>query len=730
MGDKGIKIKFNNFKPFDENYQTITKKPITLVYGPNSAGKSSLIDALMYYENLQSAHLEELSDPDYLNVKNKYFAGDAVDLGGFKNIVHQKDTTRKINYVATYNDRGHFKKFIPGFEEIEELLNAFLNEYSDNYLGNNYDYIEKRLRENDEKKQEGKEQKNDSLNKVIKSYAWFLVNSTSRRKMFHLLLRRDSNQNIDYSSQAHCVDSYISYLIDGIMGIESIKIQNEVACDESGKLYTKLYFLINDKIVFDVKFGKFKTYYEVYNHSIFSQLIEIDKKKNSIIHFGNNNTFKFNMFVFPSPFIFSHLRSSDNYLKTIVLEIMHQIQTNKSVSAVQYIGPLRLIPSKSDLFQSSTNKKNNNKRTKEGSPYSGHQKIQSYIKNNYFYKLLFLSESIEKFLSEIISKITNSYLVKKIKVVGEYVESLEKKIKNIQNIVIKYITWTMYGLFMFLPATIVLTVSVLVYVAALLALLVVLLVFIILLLPPSLLIIIWKYANNLSILLRKHIAKIKSIFLGHVSLSTLGAVTTEKMWSDFVASEEIQKKINNWLGNEKMKTQYEVHIETKKPNWLGKLFGKKEKKQLSFLDKRSSTIVYPNEMGTGISQVLPILIASKIRHESTIFIEQPELHLHPALQSELADEFISSAKKRKNDFFIETHSEHLLLRMMKRMKQTSEGTLKDKKHALRPEDINLLYVDTNKGKTFILELELDEDGTLLDPWPGGFFEEGFNERFF
>ena len=202
------------------------------------------------------------------------------------------------------------------------------------------------------------------------------------------------------------------------------------------------------------------------------------------------------------------------------------------------------------------------------------------------------------------------------------------------------------------------------------------------------------------------------------------------MWSDFVMSKAIQKEINIWLGNKNLKSHYLINIETIKSGLIKRMFGGNNMLRLGFIDTTTNIMVYPNEMGTGISQVLPILISAKMRKDSTIFIEQPELHLHPALQSELADEFIVSTNNRNNSFMIETHSEHLLLRMMKRMRQTHEGTLEDENLKLTPDDIALLYIDTDGENTYILELELDEDGTLLDPWPGGFFEEGFKERFF
>ena len=152
--------------------------------------------------------------------------------------------------------------------------------------------------------------------------------------------------------------------------------------------------------------------------------------------------------------------------------------------------------------------------------------------------------------------------------------------------------------------------------------------------------------------------------------------------------------------------------------------------ELYFEDINNHAKVHNREMGLGITQLLPIIGNCTVRESSVIAIEQPELHLHPSLQSKVADILIESCAKRNNFFLVETHSEHLLLRIMKRMRQTAEGTLEDENLRLTPDDVAVLYVDNDGEKTYILELELDEDGTLLDPWPGGFFEEGFAERFF
>jgi predicted ATPase len=114
----------------------------------------------------------------------------------------------------------------------------------------------------------------------------------------------------------------------------------------------------------------------------------------------------------------------------------------------------------------------------------------------------------------------------------------------------------------------------------------------------------------------------------------------------------------------------------------------------------------------------------------TILIEQPELHLHPAQQAELGDLFINAALgEQKNTIIIETHSEHLLLRLMRRMRETVNENLPKGMPPVSPDDVAILYVQPTQAGSVVRVLELDAEGQLLDPWPGGFFEEGFRERF-
>lgn len=136
-------------------------------------------------------------------------------------------------------------------------------------------------------------------------------------------------------------------------------------------------------------------------------------------------------------------------------------------------------------------------------------------------------------------------------------------------------------------------------------------------------------------------------------------------------------------------------------------------------------------VGTGISQIVPIITALILEDVNVIMVEQPELHIHPRMQVQLGELIVNALmSKRKNNekqklLLIETHSEALLLRLMRRIREPSEAG-----HRLKPEDLAVYYVDMVDGGTKITKrIEIDADGDFIDGWPGGFFEEAYVEKF-
>jgi len=152
--------------------------------------------------------------------------------------------------------------------------------------------------------------------------------------------------------------------------------------------------------------------------------------------------------------------------------------------------------------------------------------------------------------------------------------------------------------------------------------------------------------------------------------------------------------------------------------------------ELTLIDRRSETIVSHRDVGIGVSQVLPVLVGAYAAKNQIIAIEQPEIHLHPALQADLGDVFLQSALgENRNRFLIETHSEHLLLRIMRRMRQTADGELPEGIPKIQPKDVMVLFVEPDGPRSIIREMPLNEYGDLVKAWPGGFFEEGLREVF-
>jgi predicted ATPase len=123
------------------------------------------------------------------------------------------------------------------------------------------------------------------------------------------------------------------------------------------------------------------------------------------------------------------------------------------------------------------------------------------------------------------------------------------------------------------------------------------------------------------------------------------------------------------------------------------------------------------DVGFGISQVLPVLVQCFYAPpESIILMEQPEIHLHPSAQSALADVMIDVINSRENgkdrniQLIIETHSEHFLRRLQRRI---AENTVKKEK-------VSAYFANISKTPATLEPLQIDIFGNIRN-WPENFF---------
>lgn len=123
------------------------------------------------------------------------------------------------------------------------------------------------------------------------------------------------------------------------------------------------------------------------------------------------------------------------------------------------------------------------------------------------------------------------------------------------------------------------------------------------------------------------------------------------------------------------------------------------------------------DIGFGVSQVLPVLVLCYYAPRgATILLEQPELHLHPSVQSKLADVLIDAAKHRGVQIIVESHSEHLLKRLQRRVAE----------EWLSPDDVTLYFCEQDGAESELCRLDLDEYGNIRN-WPADFFGDEFGE---
>lgn len=215
-------------------------------------------------------------------------------------------------------------------------------------------------------------------------------------------------------------------------------------------------------------------------------------------------------------------------------------------------------------------------------------------------------------------------------------------------------------------------------------------------------------------------------------------------------SDEFIEEVGNWLGDEdkldsrctverrlSLKLDYSNPIvqmmmsgrafDDAEHDWSLDLYNTTTESRLVVV-ANSGIELHPHEVGIGISQVVPVIVTALDKEERMLAIEQPELHVHPRLQAAMGDLFIEAIATKKHRFIIETHSEHLILRLLRRIRETEAGKAPENRH-LRTDELGIYYFKQVDGATRETRIDVDVDGEFIQPWPDDFFEIDFHERF-
>lgn len=593
-------IRVGNFKAFADP-QRIPIRPLTLIYGANSSGKSSILHSLIF-----ARHALETGE---LDVHRTTVGGESVDLGGFRQFVHHRNADSNVQFeweinTASFSDRLH--ELLPGikrasiglsigYSNLDKALAEAIGSITPQKI---LDYL---VIEAQKKNDRIEEEKLKSLLATAEDKLTFeevsRVKSKLRIEACWLVLNNSKFMNMSIRSSGHLqLDTFdrehpaTRFLIENL--IKAFSTTDHVDQDEINALGATI-----DGMVPRISFTVSKLFP--------SRLIEPDDT-------GNPLRVKSLVTVKKETRPEDLKKVIELYLPSILEEILIGIseQINFEINQLSYLGPLRAYPPRHIGF---TQEYDPNWIAGGGSAWDIARKDPA------------IRQRINEWLGD------------------------EKKLSTAYELRLRYLL-TMESI--------------------------------------------------------------------RSKLSELATRATSKFWESNDPS----------VVDAFYTVEDEIDAIPDKLAKMESLFA--EVNEVVLFDKRTNTSVSHRDVGIGISQVLPVLVTCFASQSKLIAMEQPEIHLHPALQAELGDVFIEAAlSDRKNALLIETHSEHLLLRVMRRMRETSNGELPEGIHPITPKDVCVLFVEPKGISSVVRHLELDEEGQLLDPWPGGFFEEGYRERF-
>ena len=163
----------------------------------------------------------------------------------------------------------------------------------------------------------------------------------------------------------------------------------------------------------------------------------------------------------------------------------------------------------------------------------------------------------------------------------------------------------------------------------------------------------------------------------------------------------VQELIGEWLSNMGLANAFDVRP----------IAENRKDYEVRMRRGADSAQVLITDVGFGVSQILPVLVLCYyVPENSTILLEHPEIHLHPSVQADLADLFIEVVKERNVQIIVESHSEHLLRRLQRRIAE----------ERIDSSDTALYFCEFSEQASQARELEVDMFGNIRN-WPQDFF---------
>ena len=127
---------------------------------------------------------------------------------------------------------------------------------------------------------------------------------------------------------------------------------------------------------------------------------------------------------------------------------------------------------------------------------------------------------------------------------------------------------------------------------------------------------------------------------------------------------------------------------------------------------KNSLLTSLSNVGFGVSQFLPIMVADlQLPDDSTLFLAEPEIHLHPSVQSKFGDYIVNQVNKTQKNYVIETHSEYFLNKIR----------LAIVKGELKKEDIKIYFLENKDDDTEVFDIDFKKNGAIKNA-PKTFFE--------